>query len=217
MIADAEPGRPILVPRMWLLLLLDASERAGIAPLSVERLHRLVYLANALAPVYDLLVPDGFILKYRRGPFFPAVHWEVGRLVAQGLVIAQGARPIKDDLGYWISALYGLSSRGMNTVDGALGIETITPRATYLREVALAFAALEMQQRDATALADVNYESAIEEMPVHYGDDLSNLAPLAAEALVELGAPSVRRLKLHRYFQYLERAWQLRQERKDAS
>ena len=54
--------RPLLIPRMWLLLLFDASERCGIAPLSVERLHRLVYLANTLSPVYDLLVPDGYIL-----------------------------------------------------------------------------------------------------------------------------------------------------------
>lgn len=49
-------GAPDLTARMWLLLVFDACERAGVAPLSVERLHRLVYLANALAPVYDLAV-----------------------------------------------------------------------------------------------------------------------------------------------------------------
>jgi hypothetical protein len=209
--------RPVLVARMWLLLLLDASERAGIPSLSVERLHRLVYLANALAPVYELLVPDGYILKYRRGPFFAAVHWDIGRLVAQGLVTAKGTRPIKDKLGYWISAEYNLSRSGMKAVDGALGIETVAPRATYLREVALAFAALEATERDATALADINYETAVDETPVRYGDDEGNLSPLAAESLVDEGAPSVRRLQLHRYFQYLERAWHLRQGRKYAS
>jgi hypothetical protein len=193
---------------MWLLLLFDACEKAGIAPLSVERLHRLVYLANALAPVYDLLVPDGYILKYRRGPFFPEVHWDVGRLVAQGLVTAHDSRPIKDDLGYWISANYGLSSAGMAAVDSALSIETAAPKATYLREIAVAFAALESDQRDSTALADVNYHSAVEETPVYYGDDEENLAPEAAGALLVEGTPIVRRLKLHRYFQYLERAWE---------
>src|SRR5712671_607892 len=125
-------ARPVLVARMWLLFLLDASERAGIAPLSVERLHRLVYLANALAPVYELLVPDGYILKYRRGPFFPLVHWDIGRLVAQGLVTATGSRPTKDKLGYWMAANYSLSKVGMIAVDRALPIETIAPRATYL-------------------------------------------------------------------------------------
>jgi hypothetical protein len=84
-----------LVSRVWLILLLDACERTGTAPLSVSRLHRLVYLANTLTPVYNLFVPDGYVLKYRRGPFFPAVHWDVGRLVAQGLVFAKNAHPIK--------------------------------------------------------------------------------------------------------------------------
>jgi hypothetical protein len=202
---------------MRLLLLFDASERAGIAPLSVARLHRLVYLANALAPVYDLLVPDGFILKYRRGPFFPDVHWDVGRLVAQGLLSAEGSRAIKDELGYWIVANYSLSSQGMAAVDFAAGIETLTPKATYLREIALAFAALESKERDESALADVNYESAVEDTPVYFGDDDENLAPAAAEALLEEGAPAVRRLKLHRYFQYLESAWDMNQGRKYAS
>lgn len=200
------PTRAILVARMWLLLLLDAAERAGIAPLSVERLHRLIYLANALAPVYDLVVPDGYILKYRRGPFFPAVHWDIERLVAQGLVAAADATLIKDDLGYWISANYSLSEKGMEVVDRAEEIDTIPPRAVYMREVALAFATLELEGRDRAALSDVNYESAVEETPVHYGDDKDNLAPFAAASLLSEDTPSVRRLKLHRYFQYLERA-----------
>jgi hypothetical protein len=217
MIDKKECDRPILVARMWLLLLLDASERAGIAPLSVERLHRLVYLANALAPVYNLVVPDGYILKYRRGPFFPLVHWDVGRLVAQGLVLAAGSRPIKDKLGYWVSANYSLSKSGMASVDGALMLETVAPKATYLQEVALAFAALEGPQRDAATLTDVNYDSAIEETPVYFGDDEQNLSPFAAEAVVEAGAPSVRRLKLHRYFQYLETTWTRRQDKSRAS
>lgn len=217
---DAEEvgsARPILVSRMWLLLLFDASERAGIAPLSVARLHRLVYLANALAPVYELLVPDGYILKYRRGPFFPDVHWDVGRLVAQGLVTAEGSRAIKDDLGYWITAHYSLTKQGMLAVDSAFKIETVTPKAVYLREIALAFAALESKERDESALADVNYESAVDETPVYFGDDDANLAPAATEVLLEEGAPPVRRLKLHRYFQYLESAWNIGQGTKHAS
>jgi hypothetical protein len=174
--------------------------------MSVERLHRLVYLANALAPVYRLLVPDGYILKYRRGPFFPVVHWDVGRLVAQGLVRATDARATKDKLGYWVEANYSLSKRGMELVDAAIPIETVSPRATYLREIALAFASLETSNRDSAALADVNYETATAETPVYYGDDYQNLAPLAAQSLLDESVPSIRRLKLHRYFHYLEKA-----------
>jgi hypothetical protein len=107
--------------------------------------------------------------------------------------------------------------KGMKAVDDALLIETVVPRATYLREVALAFSTLGIENRDSTALIDVNYDSAVTETAVHIGESEKNLSPEAAEAVVEDGAPEVRRLKLHRYFQYLERAWQLGQEKKYAS
>lgn len=207
----------ILVSRMWLLLLLDASERSGIAPLSVERLHRLVYLANTLAPVYDLLVPDGYILKYRRGPFFPAVHKDVGRLVAQGLVTASKLRPIHDDLGYWISADYTLSSRGMHVVDEAIRVETVGPKAVYLREVALAFANLDGEDRDEAALLDVNYDAVSENEAVSFGEGAENLSPLAAKAVSQPIDLAVRRLRLNKYLRYLEAAWNNRQEQSFAS
>lgn len=209
--------RAILGSRMWLLLLLDASERAGITPLSVERLHRLVYLANTLAPVYDLLVPDGYILKYRRGPFFPAVHKDVGRLVAQGLVTASKLRPIHDDLGYWISADYTLSAAGMKVVDRAIPVETVGPKAVYLREVALAFANLESTDRDNAALLEVNYDAVAENEAVSFGQGADNLSPLASLAVSQPIDLSARRLRLNRYLHYLELAWKSRQEQKRAS
>jgi hypothetical protein len=211
------PNEAILVPRMWILLLLDACERSGIAPLTVERLHRLVYLANILAPVYELLVPDGYILKYRRGPFFPAAHYDIGRLVAQGLVRATDSRPIKDDLGYWISANYSLPKAGMRVVDGALSVETVRPKGLYLREVALAFAGLDALDRDDAALVDVNYDAVVENTAVRFGDGEENLAPAASELVSTPTDLVVRRLRLSRYLQYLEQAWKHRQEQRRAS
>lgn len=214
MTATSAAQHPLLVRRMWLLLLMDASERAGTSPLSVAQLHRLIYLANALAPIYDLPIPDGYILKYRRGPFFPIVHWDIGRLVTQGLVIASQLRPFKDRQGYWIAGSYRLSGRGAAAVDTAITIETVFPKASYLREIGIAFATLGSSNRETAALADVNYEPLVEDTATNFGDDGDNLAPNAAEALIEDGAPNVRRLRLHRYFRYLELAWQ---EQKRAS
>lgn len=209
--------KAILVPRMWILLLLDAAERSGIAPLSVERLHRLVYLANTLAPVYELLVPDGYILKYRRGPFFPAVHRDIGRLVAQGLVRATDSKPVKDNLGYWMSANYSLPKPGMKVVDEALAIETVKPKALYLREVALAFAGLDVMDRDNAALVDVNYDAVGENTAVRFGEGEENFAPAASEVVSAPIDLSIRRLRLSRYLQYLEQAWRHRQEQRHAS
>jgi hypothetical protein len=211
------PNKAVLVPRIWILLLLDACERSGIAPLSVQRLHRLVYLANTLAPVYDLLVPDGYILKYRRGPFFPAVHYDIGRLVAQGLVRATDTQAIKDELGFWISANYSLPKAGMRVVDEAVAIETVRPKALYLREVALAFAGLDVLERDNAALVDVNYDAVAENTAVNFGDGEDNLSPSASEVVSTPIDLSVRRLRLSRYLQYLEQAWRHRQEHRHAS
>ncbi|MGT2440421.1 hypothetical protein ACU4GH_36875 [Bradyrhizobium betae] len=162
-------------------------------------------------------MPDGYILKYRRGPFFPAVHWDVGRLVAQGLVTASNARALKDDLGYWISANYNLSPTGMKIVDQTLEVETVEAKSLYLREIALAFATLEAERRDDAALVDINYDSVAENQGINFGDDGNNLAPIAAESLANHNILSIRRLRLHRYFHYLERAWSDRLEVKDAS
>jgi len=199
---------------MWILLLLDACERSGVTPLSVERLHRLVYLANTLAPVYDLLVPDGYILKYRRGPFFPAVHSDIGRLVAQGLAKATNIKPIQDDLGYWISADYSLPKAGMRVVDEALSIETVMQKALYLREVRSAFAGLEVSDRDEAALLDVNYDAVAENTAVKFGEGQDNLSPLASEVVSKPADLSIRRIRLSRYLQYLEQAWKQRQGQK---
>ena len=118
-IAQDEGGQ-ILSPadlgrRVWLLLLLDGAERAGIAPLAEMRLHRLVFLANVLAPVYDLPVEDGKVVKYRRGPFYPDVQWDLDRLAVSGLADISEIRHIKDEHGWWFSAKYGLRKQG----DGA--------------------------------------------------------------------------------------------------
>jgi hypothetical protein len=125
-------GFPVdLGARMWLLLLLDAAERSGIAPVSVKRLHRLVYLANAMAPVYDLLTPDGYILKYKRGPFFPAVQWDIDRLSAQGLAQVSNSKRLEDELGWWFEANYSLTKLGMEAVDTAITLDESAVRPHF--------------------------------------------------------------------------------------
>lgn len=206
----------ILSARMWLLTLLEASDQVGIAPLSVERLHRLVYLANAMAPVYDLLTPDGYILKYKRGPFFPEVQWDIDRLSVQGLVRAANLARESDTLGWWFSADYSLTLNGRAAVDFAMGLEEVTRNSAFLREVVRAFAmmlraeSLDRSQADATLLEDVGYSRADEEGPVDFRNAQSNLTALAA---VELGKRIAdreqrsRRSDIHLYFRYLERKW----------
>ncbi len=201
-----------LSARMWLLLLLDAAERAGVAPLSVRRLHRLVYLANAMAPVYDLLTPDGYILKYKRGPFFPAVQWDIDRLGAQGLARVANLRRAEDELGWWFDADYTLTRRGMLAVDTAKGLTEMAAKSSFLREVVKAFAAIELteDERDASLLGDVAYARADNQAPIDFRTASENLTSLAATAIAGRGYDGHqvnRRAEVHLYFRYLERLW----------
>jgi hypothetical protein len=143
--------------RIWLLLVLGASEHAGISPLPVEQLHRFAYLANCLAPVYDLPAADGKILKYKRGPFYPNLQWDLDRLWASGLVERRGAQAIQDQLGWWFVAEYMLTAAGFST----LGIIRQSPRqfrmAEFLTDLARAYAFLTGVGRADAALADATY------------------------------------------------------------
>ena len=213
----------LLAARMWLLILLDASERIGIAPLSARRLHRLVYLANAMAPVYDLLTPDGYLLKYKRGPFFPEVQWDIDRVCAQGLAEASNLKTLKDELGWWFEADYSLMPSGMAAVDKALGLPVIMRKASFLREVVRAFASVIEDEtvegeQDDIVLMDISYDHADDQGPIDFDTASRNLTVLAADAIARrISKEDVnRRQTVHAYFRYLDRVWDRHHERASA-
>lgn len=214
----------VLAARMWLLTLLDAAERIGIAPLSAQRLHRLVYLANAMAPVYELLTPDGYLLKYKRGPFFPEVQWDIDRVCAQGLAAASNLKTLKDDLGWWFEADYSLTPTGMAAVDKALGLSEMARKASFLREVVRAFASVIEEEtakgeQDDIVLMDISYDHADDQGPIDFDTASRNLTVLAADAIarrVGKEEMATRRQTVHVYFRYLDRVWDLQQGRAHA-
>src|SRR5258708_3989440 len=106
---DDAPRTANLMRRVWLLLLPDGAERVGLIPISKLRLHRLAYLANALSPLYDLPVPDGQIVKYKRGPYYPDLQWDIDRLAVQGSIRIYVIRHARDKFGWWLDADYGLT------------------------------------------------------------------------------------------------------------
>lgn len=147
----------VVLRRAWLLLVLNAAERAGITPLDVEQLHRFAYLANCLSPVYDLPSADGKILKYKRGPFYPDLQWDVDRFWAMGLVDRRGAHPVQDEHGWWFAASYVLSKAGFGAVKTVLQSPRQARMSSFLGELAVAYAFLSDAGRSDAALADATY------------------------------------------------------------
>lgn len=159
-----------LKQRARVLLLLDAAERAGIAPLRSSRLHAFAYLANVLSPVWDLVPFDGKIYKSEGGPHYPDLQSELDRLVVLGLVEISNLKYIdRGNDGARIDGEYGLnfSSKFLEPILNAIGGGDADKAIDYgdynlhafLVELACALATLADDQLDAAVGADVTYRS----------------------------------------------------------
>ena len=154
--------------RARLLLLLDAAERAGIAPLASGKLHAFAYLADVLSPVWDLIPFDGKIYKSEGEPHYPDLQVELDRMVALGLLQISNLRYVeRGDEGARIEGCYSLnfSSAQLPPLLEALGAgkpgqaidrSDVNVHA-FLVELAGALATLPDDQIDVAAGVDVTF------------------------------------------------------------
>ena len=167
-LADRDLAR--LKQRCRVLLLLDAAEQAGIAPLPSPQLHAFAYLADVLSPVWYLVPFDGKIYKSEGGPHYPDLQNELDCLVVQGLVQVRDLR--YDNTtggGARIAGSYALnfSSKHLETIFGALGARA--PDAAidrddrrlhaFLVELAGALATLPDNQIESAVAVDATYRA----------------------------------------------------------
>jgi hypothetical protein len=156
-LADEMPGSPLrpyraggahvatpqasLYRRAWVLLVLHHAEQFGRTPISKPDLHALTYLANVLAPVFDVFAPDRAVLKSPAAPFFPAVQWDIDRLVVWGFVdlVSPG-----DGVSIG-SPSYGCASRGRDFALRLQAIPRLRAAEPFIAEVMEAFALGEIQ------------------------------------------------------------------------
>lgn len=216
--SEVERGSTGVVPelrRAWLILLLDACERAGLTPITAEHLHRLAYFANCLAPVYQLPAADGKILKYQRGPFYPDLQWDIDRVVVMRLLERRNARLVRDEFGAWFTAEYVLSPLGVAATDVIRQSPRRSREFGFFVELASAYSTLGESARSSAALEDATYSDPAARLNtiIDFGEweealERNRSAATAAE-FDRYAPPSIRlgrRDRLHLYFQYLERA-----------
>lgn len=154
--------------RARVLLLLDAAERAGIAPLSTPRFHVLAYLADVLSPVWGLRPFDGKVLKNEGGPHYPDLQKQIDVLVALRLIDVFGLKYIdRPNEGARIDASYALrfDAPELPKILAALGAAADEKPLDgkdrqahqFVAELAGALATLGDDQIDAVASIDVTY------------------------------------------------------------
>jgi len=130
------------ITRVWLTYLVMAAHRSGLAPIAKQRLHRLVFLSNCLAPLFEATPASAQIVKYKRGPFYPVVQWELDRLAAMGVLNIANIAYIQDKNGWWQDADYSVGVKARDVIAYCNGIDYGRQLERYLTEVATAFASL---------------------------------------------------------------------------
>jgi len=189
-----------------LLMLLDGADRAGIAPIRVNRLHTYAYLSNVLAPVWDARVFDSRLLKQKGGPFYPELQQDLDRLVGLGLVVITGLGHVLDAGGRW--RLDGSFALEREMAAGVLRALDIFPERTFLVEVAYAISALSDSEFDRVPSEDVTYS----DLSVDYGNVIDfaewrerNYSANAANRFAQISEGAMPGELLHLYVRHLHR------------
>jgi hypothetical protein len=197
------------ISRVWLTYLVMAVHRTGLAPISKQRLHRLVFLSNCLAPLFEATPASAQIVKYERGPFYPVVQWELDRLTAMGVLTVANIVYFHDKDGWWQEADYSVGTIAGEVINYCNGIDYGRRLDQYLTEVATAFASLNAQTLDEVALSDDNYarRGATIDTFIDFSNVEQNLSVQTArefKAVMPGGFAPSRKEELFLYLRFLE-------------
>ena len=106
--ASSSVSSTAMMRRLRVIGVLDAAERLNATPLELEPMHAILYFTEALAPVWNLPILDGQILKRIR-PYYPALQADVDALVGRGVIAVSGVRYIRIDNHWTLDANYNLN------------------------------------------------------------------------------------------------------------
>lgn len=147
--------RPIRV-----IALLDSLARAAVSPASVRVLHELAYLANVLAPVFNLAPFSASLLKRRGGPYYPELQETIDRLVGRRMVDVVDIRYVADEgeARYRLDAHYCLNAElSIEAVSQYRRVYADTGEPLFIDELAAAYSLLSDDQLGSVAQFDARY------------------------------------------------------------
>lgn len=149
----------VLRRQVRLVMLLDAAEAAGLVPLKILRLHAFAYLSNVLAPVWDMPVLNGRVLKRRGGPFYPDLQQDLDRLVGQGVVTISDVGHVQDESRRWrLEGAYRLYRPFADPILAALEHYPDERRlGAFIAELGYALSALSDEELDRAVSEDATY------------------------------------------------------------
>jgi len=146
-----------------LVVLIHSAEKSGLAPLSVLRLHAFAFLSNVLAPVWEMPVLEGKVLKRKGGPFYPALQRDLDRLVGLGVVIISNLGHVLDEQKRWrLEGSYRLHRLFADHIlERVSQFEEERRFSAFLDELAFAVSALSDDDLDKASTQDAIYSDPI--------------------------------------------------------
>jgi hypothetical protein len=188
------------------LALLDSLAKVAMAPASSQVLHELAYLANVLAPVFDLEPLDAKLLKRRGGPYYPELQHAIDALVGRGVVDAKSLRYEFDpeEKRYRIVAEYKLR-RDIAAPALIRHRELFAPQVYFLDELAAAYAVLDDAFTGRAARHDARYADRNVDVNnvIDFGEWVSVAKNFSRNAALAF-APSINLLPAERLYLYLD-------------
>ena len=149
--------------RARLVILLDAAEAAGLVPMRILWLHAFAYLSNVLAPVWDLPVLEGALLKRQGGPFYPDLQRDLDCLVGIGVADISGMGHVQDESKRWrLEGAYRLNRSFADPILAALNnFEEENRVGGFVLELGYALAALSDEDLDKAVSEDATYSNRL--------------------------------------------------------
>ena len=202
----------VLQSRVRLIMLLDAAEAAGLAPIRILWLHTFAYFSNVLAPVWDLPALDGAVLKRQGGPFYPALQHDLDRLVGFGLAGISNIDHIADESNRWrLEGSYRLNRQFADPILETLSNFTEERRLReFVLELGYALAALSDEELNKAVSQDATYSdplTAVDNVIDFESWSAKNYSANAAREFDRMipGGYASSGEKLHLYVRHLQR------------
>ena len=198
--------------RLRLVVLIHTAERAGLSPLPIMHLHTFAYLSNVLAPVWEMPVMDGKLLKRRGGPFYPALQADLDNLVGMGVAVISNLGHVLDQQNRWrLEGSYLLNRQFADRILRQMAeFEEERRLFGFLQELAFALSALSDEDLGKATTEDATYSDPI----IDFGNvvdfaewQFKNYSANAAEQFEGLLPGGVRANsgeKIHLYLRHLQ-------------
>jgi len=144
--------------KLRVVSILTAAGKAGLEPLGLKRMHTIAYMADALAPVWDMQILDAQLLKQAGGPMSPTLQRDIDRLVGMGVVIATNVHHTLETSGWRLSAEYCLNQGlAIPILNAALGFDEHAAMYQFVEEVVFAVSAMSLEAIERATESDAAY------------------------------------------------------------